>query len=203
MVQGSAEWHAARLGKVTASCLNDLLATVKNGEAASRRDYRMQLVVETLTGEPTEKYTNGDMKWGTEQEPFACDCYAFLKGYEVEQAGFIDHPEIVGYGASPDGLIGDDGLVEIKCPKTATHVEWMLAGVVPSQHYNQIQGQLDCTGRKWCDFASYDPRMPVDLQLFVVRVERDDCRIAEIRAAVMTMRKEVDDMVKKLTELQR
>lgn len=203
MIQGSAEWFAARCGKVTASRLNDVLATIKSGEAASRRNYRMQLVVETLTSSPAESYTNGAMQWGIDHEADARSCYEFTTGNTVTEVGFIDHPTIPGFGASPDGMIGDDGLLEIKCPNTANHVDWMLAGVVPSEHVNQIMGQLACTGRQWCDFVSYDPRMPVDLQFFTARIHWDETRIATITEAVTTMRSEVDALVARLRELQK
>lgn len=199
MKQRSEEWFSARLGKATASRINDVMAKLKNGgEAAGRKNYRAQLVVERLTGQPVDSYTNGAMMWGCEHEDAARESYEFLTGNAVEEVGFIDHPTIPMCGCSPDGLIGEEGCIEIKCPNTATHIEWMLAGGAPSEHINQMQWQMECTGRKWCDFVSYDPRMPVELQLFTVRIDRDEKRIEEIRAEVVKLLAEVDDTVNQL-----
>ena len=201
-IQGTPEWFAARCGKVTASRIADLMATLKSGgEAAGRKNYRAQLVVERMTGQPTDSYTNGAMQWGIDNEASARDAYSFVSGNTVEEIGFIDHPEIPMSGCSPDGLIGGDGMVEIKCGNTATHIDWMLAGIVPAEHQKQMQWQMDCAGRQWCDFVSYDPRMPIDLQLFVCRLHRDDNRIAEMRAAVIAFLAEVDAMVAQLERL--
>lgn len=202
MEQRSPEWFAARLGRCTASKINDVMATLKGGgEAAGRRNYRAQLVVERMTGQPTESYTNGAMQWGIDNEAAAREAYSFVTGNTVEEIGFIDHPEIAMSGCSPDGLVGDDGMVEIKCGNTATHIDWMLAGIVPAEHQKQMQWQMDCAGRQWCDFVSYDPRMPIDLQLFVCRLHRDDNKIAEMRAAVIAFLAEVDAMVAQLERL--
>lgn len=202
MQQGTAEWHQARLGKVTASRITDVMATLKSGgEAASRKNYRAQLVVERLTGQPTESYTNVAMQWGIDNEPAARECYEFVTGRTVDQVGFIDHPVVANSGASPDGLVGDDGLVEIKCPNTATHIEYLLAGVVPSDYIKQMQWQMACTGRKWCDFVSYDPRLTLNLQLFIRRLDRDEKLIAEMEAAVLTFLGEVDATVDKLNQV--
>lgn len=199
IIQGSPEWHAARLGKATASKITDIMATLKSGgEAAGRKNYRAQLVVERLTGCPTESYMNGAMQWGIDNEPSARECYTFATGNAVDQIGFVDHPGIQMSGASPDGLVGADGLIEIKCPNSATHIEYLLAGVPPADYLKQMFWQMDCTGRSWCDFVSYDPRMPLDLQLFVVRLQRDDTKIAEMRVAVSSFLAEVDDMVTRL-----
>lgn len=199
MEQRSVEWFAARLGKVTASKVNDVLATLKNGgEAAGRKNYRAQLVVERLTGEKTDSFTNGAMQWGVDNEDSARMSYEFLTGCTVDQVGFIDHPTIPMSGASPDGFIGEDGLLEIKCPNTANHIDYLLAGVVPSEYQNQMLWQMECTGRKWCDFVSYDPRMPIEGQLFVIRFERDDSRIDTIRAEVVKFLAEVDSTLNQL-----
>jgi putative phage-type endonuclease len=199
MKQRSDEWFAARLGKVTASKINDVMATLKSGkEAAGRKDYRAQLVVERLTGQPVETYVNGAMAWGTEHEPDARDSYEFVAGNSVAEIGFVDHPTLPMSGASPDGLIGEDGLIEIKCPNTATHLGYLLNGKAPAKHIKQMQWQMECTGRKWCDFVSYDPRMPIDMQLFVVRVERDEELTKDIVAAVESLLAEVEEVINQL-----
>jgi putative phage-type endonuclease len=202
MEQRSDEWFTARLGKITASRINDVMATIKSGgESSSRKNYRAQLVVERLTGQKADSYTNGAMMWGTEQEPFARQSYEFFTGNDVVEVGFIEHPTIEMSGASPDGLVGDDGMIEIKCPNTATHIDWLLAGVVPSEHVKQMQWQMECMDREWCDFVSYDPRLPVDLQLFIIRCERDYVLLNEIRAAVIKLLSEVDEQVAALETL--
>jgi putative phage-type endonuclease len=159
------------------------------------------LVVERLTGTKQDSFANPAMEWGTQQEPSARDAYSFISGYEVSEIGFVDHPEIAMAGASPDGLIAQDGLVEIKCPNTATHIDWMLSGNVPKEHELQILFQMDCTGRKWCDFVSYDPRLPIDLQLFVVRMEFDKNRALEIKESVKQFIAEVDKTVSDLLSI--
>lgn len=202
MEQRSDEWFSARLSKVTASRINDVMSTLKSGgESASRKNYRTQIVVERLTGQKAESYTNGAMQWGTDQEPFARQAYEFFTGNDVVEVGFIDHQTITMTGASPDGLIGTEGMIEIKCPNTATHIDWLLAGTVPAEHLKQMQWQMECTDREWCDFVSYDPRLPVDLQLFIVRCERDDVLLNEIRAAVIKLLSEVDAQVVALESL--
>ncbi|MDT8419374.1 MAG: YqaJ viral recombinase family protein [Desulfuromonadales bacterium] len=197
--QRTEEWFAARLGKVTASKINDVMARLKNGgEAATRKNYRVQLAVERLTGQKTETFTNGAMQWGIDQEPFAREAYEFIAGTAVEQVGFVDHAHLPMAGCSPDGLIGSDGMCEIKCPNTATHVEWMLAGTIPAEHVNQMLFQMDCCRRQWCDFVSYDPRMPIDLQLFVRRLHRDDAAIEKIRYEVISILDDVAQLVAQL-----
>lgn len=203
MEQRSPEWFTARLGKVTASKINDVMATLKSGkEAAGRKDYRAQLVVERLTGQPVECYVNGAMAWGTEHEQDARASYEFITGNTVEEVGFIDHPTIPMSGASPDGLIGEDGLTEIKCPNTATHIGYLLSGKAPAKHIKQMQWQMECTGRNWCDFVSYDPRMPIDLQLFIVRVERDEELTIDIVAAVESLLIEAEQVINDLAQRQ-
>jgi putative phage-type endonuclease len=198
--QGSAEWLASRAGKVTASRISDVLAKIKSGEAAARRDYRAQLVAEILTGKPQEDgFVNDAMKWGTENEPFARAAYEVDRGILVDQVGLVLHPEIDRAAASPDGL-ADIGLVEIKCPKTATHLEYLLAGEVPEKYRNQMLWQMACTERPWCDFVSFDPRLPQDLELFVVRLNRDDEAIKKMEAEVRKFLDEVDEVIEKLTQ---
>jgi putative phage-type endonuclease len=201
--QGTNEWHQMRLGKVTASKIADVMATIKTGEAAVRINYRAQLVAERLTGSPTESFSNSAMAWGTEHEPMAREAYERKTGYIVEQVAFVDHPIIPMTGASPDGLIDDDGLLECKCPNTATHIDTLLAGKAPAKYILQMQWQMACTGRKWCDFVSFDPRLPEDLQLAIYRVERDDALIAEYEYKVREFLQSVDDTINKLEELRK
>ncbi len=196
--QGSAEWLQERLGMVTASRLADVLAAIKSGEAAGRANYRAELVAQRLTGNIEQGFTNGAMQWGTDNEPFARSAYELKTGEMVEQVGFVKHPTIAWSGASPDGLIGSDGLVEIKCPNTATHIGYLLAGVAPSKYLPQMAWQIACTGRKWCDFASYDPRMPEELRLFVVRYEPTPERLAELETAVKIFIAEIEETLRKL-----
>mgnify|MGYP000358377392 FL=1 len=184
MDQRSDEWFAARLGKVTASRVADLMAKTKSGPSASRGNYMADLIVERLTGIRPEGFTNAAMIWGTETEPQARAAYEFLTDAEVVEDGFVLHPIIADFGASPDGLIGDVGLLEIKCPNTAAHIETLLTGEVPGKYVTQMQAQMACTGRAWCDFVSFDPRMPGDMQLFVRRVARDDAFIAQMEGEI-------------------
>jgi putative phage-type endonuclease len=200
IIQGSDEWKALRCGKVTASRVADVVAKTKTGYSASRANYLAQLIAERLTGTPAETYTNAAMQHGTETEPEARDAYSFYHGVTVEQVAFVPHPKIDQAGASPDGLVGDDGLVEIKCPQTATHLETLLGQAVPAKYADQMQFQMACTGRQWCDFVSYDPRMPEHMRLFVRRVPRDDERINHLETEIATFLRE---LTAKLTELNR
>jgi len=196
IVQGSPEWFAARLGKITASKIADVMSKGKgSAESAGVRNYRAQLVCERLTGVVEESYTNGAMQRGTELEPFARECYEFIKGVAVQQIGFVNHPTIPMSGASPDGLINDDGLVEFKCPNSATHIDYLLEGVAPAAYIKQMMWQMACTGRQWCDFVSYDPRLPEELQLFIVRLLRDEAMIAEMETAVIAFNQSVEKMI--------
>jgi putative phage-type endonuclease len=197
--QGSPEWLEARAGKVTASRISDVLAKVKTGEAAGRRDYRAQLVAEILTGKPQESgFMNDAMRWGTEQEPYARAAYECHAGVLVDQVGMVLHPSIERGAASPDGLVDPDGLVEIKCPNTATHLDYLLDGTVPAKYQPQMLWQMACTGRAWCDFVSFDPRLPEDLQLFVVRFQRDQARIDAMEAEVRAFISEAEETVSRL-----
>lgn len=200
MEQGSAEWFAARCGCVTASRVADIIARTKSGPAASRANYAAQLIAERLTGEVAESYTNAAMEWGTAMEPEARTAYEFLHS-AVTETGFILHPTIALSGASPDGLVGDDGLVEIKCPNTATHIETLISKTVPGKYVTQMQWQMACTGRQWCDFVSYDPRMPEAMRLFVQRVPRDKMMIAQLEEEVTGFLFEVAAAVSKLSRL--
>lgn len=199
--QGTPEWKACRAGKATASRMTDILAKIKSGEAAARRDYRIQLVAELLSGEPAGNgFISSEMQWGTENEPLARAAYEVSTGSFVEQIGFVDHPAILRAGASPDGLVGDDGLLEIKCPKSATHIQYILDGVVPAQYQPQMLWQMACCGSQWCDFVSFDPRLPAHVQLFKVRFPRDNQRIAELEDEVLKFNAEVDNVLAKLAE---
>lgn len=198
VIQGSPEWFAQRLGKVTASRLVDVLAKVRSREAASRAGYRAELVAERLTGKQQEGFTNAAMKWGTECEPLARAAYEAEFGLLVEEVGMIPHPAIAMAGASPDGLVSIDGLIEIKCPETKSHIDTMLSGEAPAKYIPQMQWQMACTGRAWVDFVSFDPRMPADMQMFVRRVLRDDNLIREYEAEVIRFLAEVDETVSRL-----
>lgn len=192
IVQGSPEWFAARLGKVTASRVADVIAKTKTGPAATRTNYAAQLICERLTGSVEPTFSNAAMQWGTDQEPFAREAYEYRTGTFVDQVAFIDHPRISMAGASPDGLVGLDGMVEIKCPNTATHLDTLDSGAPAKKYVTQMQWQMACTGRAWCDFASFDPRLPEELRLFVVRVPRDDEMIEELEAEVVAFLTEID-----------
>jgi putative phage-type endonuclease len=201
IIQGSPEWHAIRLGKVTASRVADVVAKTKSGLSASRANYMAELIAERLTGEPAEKFTNAAMTWGTEKEPDARAAYEFRTDATVTEIGFVIHPKIEASGASPDGLVGDDGLIEIKCPNTATHLETLLGQAVPGKYDTQIQFQMACTGRAYCDFVSYDPRMPENMRLFIKRVTRDDKRINELETEVAAFLLEMSVKLSQLNSL--
>ena len=196
--QGSDAWKALRAGKVTASRVADVLSKIKSGESAGRKNYRMDLVAERLTGKPADSFTNSAMQWGTEQEPFARIAYETHKGLFVEQVPFVDHSTIEWFGCSPDGLVAEDGLLEIKCPNTTTHLEYLQDGKPPSKYIPQMMAQMACTGRKWCDFVSFDPRLPEDLQLFVVRLNWDDAYIQEMETEVKQFLNEVEATLSQL-----
>lgn len=191
--QGTAEWHAARLGKVTASRMADVTAKTKTGWGASRANYLAELLVERLTGVATESYTNAAMQWGTDHEPEARTAYEFMADCAVEPVGFVDHPSVAMTGASPDGLIGADGLLELKCPQSATHIDTLLGSPIPARYTAQMQWQMACTGRAWCDFCSYDPRLPASMRLHIQRVKRDGAFIAELENNVRAFLSELDE----------
>jgi putative phage-type endonuclease len=197
-LQRTDEWFAARLGKVTASRIADVCARTKTGWGASRKNYMADLVAERLTGAKAEGFTNAAMQWGTDMEPEARVAYEFYRDASVAEIGFVPHPSIAETGASPDGLVGEDGLIEIKCPNTAQHLETLLGSSMPEKYFLQIQWQLACTGRQWCDFTSYDPRLPETMRLFVDRVKRDDVAIKAIETDVISFLTELRDTVAKL-----
>lgn len=197
--QGSAEWLYERVGKVTASRFRDVLAKLKNGAPAkAREDYLWEIVIERLTGAPTDHFTNAAMLWGIEHEMAARMSYEAQTGAMVEAAGLIPHPEIANVAGSPDGLIGDDGGVEIKCPfNSAIHLRTVLDGM-PPDHAAQVQGLMWITGRAWWDFVSFDPRLPAGLSLYVQRIERDEGVCAAIAENVTAFLGEVDELTKHL-----
>lgn len=203
MDQGSIEWIEARLGKVTASRLDDLMAATKSGPAASRRNYMAELLTERLTGQAYPQFISADMLRGIELEPAAREAYEIETGETVSRMGFVPHACIEMTGASPDGAVGDEGLVEIKCPKTATHLSYLLAGVPPADYVPQMTWQVACTGREWCDFVSYDPRLPENLQLFIVRFVPTEVQLNAAERAVEEFLKELDDLEKRVRALRR
>lgn len=184
IAQGTEEWFDLRRGKVTASRVADVITRTKTGWGAQRSNYMAELVAERLTGTTAEGFTNAAMKWGTETEPQARDAYVFRTDADVQECAFVDHPEIAMSGASPDGLVGGLGLLEIKCPNTATHIETLIGQTVPGKYVTQMQWQMACTGRVWCDFVSFDPRLPESMRLFVQRVHRDNDMIASLEKDV-------------------
>lgn len=200
IIQGTAEWNEARRGKVTASRISDMLARTKTGWGAGRANYAAQLVAERLTGVVEEGFRSAAMDFGSEYEGEARAAYALRTDNDVIPEGFVIHPTIAMSGASPDGIIGDDGLVEFKVPNTATHIDTLLRGAVPGKYVQQMYWQMACTGRRWCDFVSYDPRLPEAMRLFVWRLGWDGEKIAELEGEVETFLAEVDRTVAELTK---
>jgi putative phage-type endonuclease len=194
-VQGTADWLAERLGHVTASRITDVLAKGKTGEAETRKKYKWELVAQRMTGISEDSYTNKAMEWGTDKEPDARLEYEARMGLFVDQVGFIKHPYIPFVGASPDGLIDQDGGLEIKCPNSVTHLQTIQSGKAPSKYIGQMQMGMWVTGRKWWDFVSYDPRVKKNLQFFTVRVERDDDYIANMEQEVLAFLREVEEVI--------
>jgi len=200
--QRTDDWYAARLGKVTASSLYKVLAKTKTGYGADRGNYMTQLVLERITGTKADSYTNAAMQWGVEQEPFARAAYEASRGVMVDEVGFVPHPTIEAAGASPDGLVGDDGMVEIKCPDSKTALEcWLSDNPVEGKYFAQMQWQMRCADRAWCDYVVFDPRMPAKAQLFVTRVMRDDEWLATTEAEVVKFLAEVDAKVAALKKV--
>lgn len=197
-MQGTMEWKQMRAGKVTASRVADVIAKTKSGYSASRANYMTELVIERF-GVISEGFTNAAMQWGTENEPLARIEYENRNLVSVEQVDFVDHPTIANSGASPDGIVSD-GLLEIKCPNSTTHFEYLLANEVPEKYKPQMAWQMACTGAQWCDFVSYDPRVPEGLQYFQIRYNRDNDYIAIIEDEVIKFLQEVDTKYKQLKE---
>ena len=200
MAQRSPEWFAHRLGRVTASRIADVMAQTKSGPGAARKNYLADLVAERLTGEARETFTNAAMQWGTDWEPQARAAYEFITDVTVQEVGFIDHPMMPMAGCSPDGLVGDGGMVEIKAPNTATHIDTLLTGKIDGKYHKQMQFQMACAGRAWCDFVSFDPRLPAEMQLWVFRVERDGDAVSEIEEAVTDFLSDLENTVAALRE---
>lgn len=200
IIQGTPEWYAARAGKVTASRISDVIAKIASGKpSALRATYMGELLCERLTGVCEPGYVSPAMQWGTDNEPLARAAYEYDRpGLEVLEVGFVDHPEVFMSGASPDGYVGDDGLIEVKCPNTATHIDTLDSGGVPTKYLGQIQWQLACTGRQWCDFVSFDPRLPPGLRLFVKRVPRDASLILSLEHEVTAFIRELDAKVARI-----
>lgn len=196
--QRTEEWYAARLGKVTASRVADVMAKTKTGYSTSRQNYMMQLLCERLTGKKEESYSSAAMQRGTEMEPIARAVYEAEKGLFVVETGLVDHEEIKNFGASPDGLVGDDGLIEIKCPNTSTHVDFLRTGKPDNKYQWQMLAQMACTGRDWCDFVSFDDRLPEPLQFYCIRFYRDDCRIKEMLTEIQKFLEELDLLEKEM-----
>lgn len=201
LVQGSDAWLYARVGSLGASRVADALAKTKSGWGASRANLMAELIAERLTDEPAERFTSAAMQWGAEREAEARAAYEFHTDVDVAVIGLFRHPTIEGTHASPDGLVADAGLVEIKCPNTATHIDTLLGRKVPAKYVTQMQWQMACTGRRWCDFVSFDPRMPEAMRLFVSRVARDEALIAEMEAEVATFLAELAGKVAELRAL--
>jgi putative phage-type endonuclease len=186
--QGTEAWQLLRVGKVTASRVADVLAFKKDGsETVARRDYRLQVVTEMLTGFPTDYgVETADMRWGKEQEPNARIVYTEKVGVVVEQIAFAQHPQIEHAGASPDGLVGKEGLLELKCPRSFTHIGYFLTPeTLEADYREQVQWQLAVTGRAWCDIMSYDPRMPEKLRVVIRPIKRDEVYIKTLTDAVL------------------
>lgn len=193
MEQRSEEWFAIRLGKVTASRIADVVVRTKSGYGASRANYMAELIAERLTGRPAERFQSAAMAWGTETEATARVAYEGRTGSTVLEGGFVPHPTISNTGASPDGYVDLDGLIEIKCPNTATHIDTLITQTVPERYLLQMQWQMVCAERLWCDFVSFDPRMPDSMQMFIKRVERDQPMIHMLQNEVTKFLVELDD----------
>lgn len=199
--QGSAEWLDIRRGKITASRIADVLSVLKKGgEGADRRNYRIEQIAERLSGRSEDHYVSLEMEWGMEFESVARSAYEIATESIVDTVGFVLHPIFDFAGSSPDGLVNENGILEIKCPKTTTHLKWMLAGGVPEEHQAQCLWNMACCDRKWADFVSYDPRLPEGLKIFIARMERDDERIAVIEADVSKFNDEIEKEMSRLRE---
>lgn len=204
MEQRSEEWFKARAGKVTASKVHDVVTKLKNGSyGATRATYMGQLIAERLSGIAQEGFSNAAMQWGTETEPMARAAYEFAKDVQVVEVGFIEHPYIDMSGASPDGLVSDDGLVEIKCPNTSTHIDTLLGAEIPLKYIDQMQWQMACEERLWCDFVSFDPRMPRELNMHIQRVYRDEDKIDYLEEEVRVFISQIDEKIMQLNKLKK
>lgn len=202
MEQRTDEWFSARLGHVTASRVSDVLSKIKTGESSSRKNYRTELVIERLTNQKSESFVNNAMQRGVELEPLARAAYEVKTGNLVDEVGFVKHPKIEWFGCSPDGLVNDDGLglIEIKIPNSATHLDYLESGKPPNKYITQMMAQMACTGREWCDFVSFDDRLPDGLQLLVIRVFRDEKYILMMENEIIEFLEEVESNVVSLNK---
>jgi putative phage-type endonuclease len=201
IIQRSPEWHAARLGSLGASCVHEIVARTKTEWSASRKKRRAALVLERITGRAQDTYINAAMQNGIDTEPEARAYYAFTQDCDVVEVGLVRHPTIASTHASPDGLIGDHGLVEIKCPESHTHLATVEGEPIADKYVVQMQWQMACTGRQWCDFLSYSSAFPAHLRAVIKRVPRDDKRIHDLESAVLAFLAEVDAAVKRLAQV--
>ena len=196
--QGTPEWKRQRCGIVTASRMSDITAKTKSGYSATRANYMAEKLIERLTGEPQDTYTNAAMQWGTDNEPFARDAYRFYSGEEVVETGFILHPTIKNAGASPDGLVGDKGMLEIKCPNTATHIEFLRTLDIPLKYQLQMSFQMMTCNREWCDFVSFDPRLPEEMRFAVQTYGLDKNIVEFLTTEINKFNDELDEMEREL-----
>lgn len=190
--QGSPEWKAARVGSLGASVVHEVVARTKSGWSASRANRMAALVIERLTGQAQDTYVNAAMLEGIEREPEARAAYQLETMTLVKRIGLVRHPSIQGTHASPDGLVGERGLLEIKCPQPAAHLEVLEGGGVPSKYVIQMQWQMRCADRQWCDFVSFNPAFPEHMRLFVERCARDDAQIAQLESQVQAFLTELE-----------
>lgn len=201
MEQQSEAWFAARLGKVTASRVKDVMAQGRGGApSATRRNYMMELLCQRLTGTREEGFSSAAMQRGTDLEPVARSAYEIDKGVMVVETGLIAHPRITGFAASPDGLVGADGMLEIKCPLTATHIAVMQSGKHDAQYEWQMLSQMACADRDWVDFVSFDDRLPSELQYVCYRFERDFSRIRTMESAIVEFLEELDELEQEMRQ---
>ncbi|AQX28205.1 MULTISPECIES: lambda exonuclease family protein [unclassified Bartonella] len=203
MKQRTAEWFQAHLGKVTTSNIYNLLNKTAKGLPTSKyEEYKIKLMTERLVGEISHSYTTSAMQRGIEYEEDALKEYAFIYDTEVTQCGFIQHPTIQMVGASSDGFVGENGLVEIKCPRSVNHLRFWITEKIKPEYLAQMHFQMACTGRQWCDFVSYDPRFSgqsAHLRLKVQRIHRNDEQIEAINQAVETFLEEIEQEIKQIT----
>lgn len=203
VAQGSDDWHKHRCGSLGASQVHDVLAKTKSGYTAARANTKARMVAERLTGLTQETFKSSAMQWGNDTEPQARSAYEFITGKRVQVVGMFKLANLAGSHASPDGLVDNDGLIEIKCPNTATHIETLKTEKIDPKYITQMQWQMALTDREWCDFVSYDPRMPEDLSLFIKRVPRDPQAIADLMKQVEEFLGEVDADIKALEEIRK
>jgi putative phage-type endonuclease len=198
-VQGDPTWLHERTGRVTASRVADVVTKLKNGKySAARETYKMELLTEVLTGRAAEHYVSAEMQFGIENESLARTSFEIDRDVDVKLVGLVIHPTIERASASPDGYVGESGLVEFKCPNTSTHLRYLIDGEIPEDYKFQMLWQMACTGREYCDWVSYDPRLPQDFALFVKRLHRDDAVIAEMEREVQQFVGELNSLCEKL-----